>query len=117
MRIYSSSEQLKDNVLNAGDYVNIFKTLHIVERNYLRNLSILSAEYSDLFIIFNINKYDFCSRYFGYKVTDGEFPFSKIDDYKALTRAAMALFKFYEQNKVRLEKERIEKLITGYKQL
>ena len=45
-----------------------------------------------IFEILGVDKYSFCTQYYGYRTCDGDWPWANADDYEGLSKVVIALF-------------------------
>ena len=65
---------------------------------YLQYLCIKNSDYNyQIFRDLELDKFKFCSDYYGYKPGRGDWPESKYEDYTALTRLVEALFPYCDK--------------------
>ena len=100
MKTYKSYIELKGNTLELGDTLN-FKVKGIVyEYETMRSCLICLVYFDIIFQKLNIkNIYEFCLKSYGYKTNNGIFPVCRKNDFEALTRLALDLFKLCDNYK------------------
>jgi hypothetical protein len=93
---YKKLKDLNGSTLALRDTLNIAGNNLIVEKDYLLKINgSCSQVFTDLEIE---DKKGFCKKYYGYEPQgDGDFPQSKPNDFKALTKVAIALMKLEEK--------------------
>ena len=87
-------EQLKEKqevVFTIKDKIYTYR----VYPSYLSSMGTFTN--GQIFIDLNLDKYKFCSDYYGYKTDCGAWPNSKDKDYAALTRVVEALFPYCDE--------------------
>lgn len=90
---YKSFRELNGKILRGGDNLFFKDRVYNVRGRYLNYSGGNNAIFSDLGLGDGI---DFCSEAYGYKALSGGFPECNTDDYQALTKVALALFKKIE---------------------
>ena len=96
MKTYKSYEELKENTLKYYDEVYFKVKGKVFEYVILSSLFISFDTYRNDTIFKKLNiedKYKFCSNSYGYETNHGIFPECHKNDYEALTRVALDLFK------------------------
>lgn len=101
---YRSSHELEGKTLCLGDKVILLDIEHSVQKKFL------NIEYKSNYEVFKrlgIKDYrSFCSQHYGYDAERGDWPECQENDYEALTRVVMALFKIIEGKEIK-EKENL----------
>ncbi|MCO6500480.1 MAG: hypothetical protein J5I47_08905 [Vicingus serpentipes] len=84
-----------DNVLFAieGEEPLLYEVVY----NHLTNLG--DGGNVAIFKLLKVDKYDFCTKAYGYETIDGDWPESEFEDYGALTRAVNAIYDLIEKPK------------------
>lgn len=99
MAKYKSYKELFSNTLKEGDQL-IFNKIGLNYIVYNRFLGCLDDDNDAIFETLHLNKNSFCNAAYGYKNRHADynnFPESIKEDFEALTRVALALFKEYEK--------------------
>ncbi|MFA6354873.1 MAG: hypothetical protein WCW65_00395 [Candidatus Paceibacterota bacterium] len=99
MAVYRSLDKLEGKILDRGDFVVFGDIRYQVLKNCL--ICYLNDKDNDkIFWTLGIGsyKYEVCTEHYGYEaggshLIPGQFPTCKENDYEALTRIAIALFK------------------------
>lgn len=96
MEKYKISSELENKTLKRGDLLDIGRINYRVAQMFLDNLE--ECDNSVIFGVLSISdKYEFCEKIYGYTPEAGLFPETKYDDYKSLTKVALALMKLSEE--------------------
>jgi hypothetical protein len=124
MKTYKSYNELKGNTLAYEDKVIMDNHEYTVCMTFLRNISGENNSY--IFKKYDIAR-NLADTVYGYKTTEGDWPCSRVDDYKALTRLVLVLFQFLEGkqeaefdidgDKFLVSKSGANKLISAKKEL
>ena len=95
MKIYKSYKELKGKSLEYGDILHFKVKGEVLEYTTMSNWLSCINDFNDIiFYKLNIkNKHKFCSKSYGYKAVDDNFPECHQTDYEALNRVALELFK------------------------
>ena len=96
---YTSSVDLENNILLEHDEV-VFTFPDGGSLTYKVGISYLSCIGGTNCAVFDrlgLNKVEFCTELYGYQAYDGDWPGSLGDDYGALKRVVMALYKIIEE--------------------
>lgn len=102
---YKSSKELKGKKLQQGDTL-VFTLKNVVLnydvcKSFLNSIRITSTTSNDtIFTELGLDKMSFCTKAFGYPAKTGDCPECNSNDFDALTRLAMALFKLCEGKKI-----------------
>ena len=101
MKTYKSYKELKGKTLKCYDRLHFKVNKRIFEYRTMRRCLICLVYFYDvIFDRLNIkDRFEFCSKSYGYKVNHGLFPSCHESDYKALTRVALDLFKLCDNYK------------------
>lgn len=98
MATYKTSKQLTGKTLKEGDNIQFRigqKTLdYEVKSNHLNHPN---GPNDEIFTLLGLDKKEFAKKHYGYAANYGNFPECKDEDYKALTRITLALFKEAEK--------------------
>lgn len=93
-RIFKTYKELKGKTLKKGDKVHLKDIVYTTENSFLTCNDFIN---SAIFNILKLNKITFCEKYYGYEDDGyGDWPQCEQDDFKALTRVVIALFKLIE---------------------
>lgn len=95
MATYRNLKELGDNILKNYDIVYLKEEEYIVSVTCLNSKD--NRDNDGIFNKLGLNKYEFCSKYYGYEVKVGSWPVFNVDDYKAATRVVKALFEIIEE--------------------
>lgn len=104
MTVYRSYSELEGKTLEYGDKL-VFQHNKVILSYDVKNgflLYPINGENDKIFHLLNLEKridiIKFAKSAYGYKSESGLFPQCLTNDYEALTRIALALFKLCEQN-------------------
>ena len=87
-------EQLKE----GQEVIFTIKDKNYIYIVYSQYLCIKNSDYnSQIFTDLKLDKFKFCSDYYGYEPGRGDWPESKYEDYTALTRVVEALFSYCDK--------------------
>lgn len=99
MATYRNLQELGSNVLKKEDIIYFTIIKYRVCDNFLMyEGGVTGKDNDEIFNYLSLDKYDFCTKHYGYKTNSGIWPASKEDDYPALTRVVKALFEIIEKD-------------------
>lgn len=94
MSTYNNYKELEGKVLKSGDKVYLKGIGYSVTWSHLSNSGGSNRKVFDLL---GLNVSDFCDKAYGYDNEGGDWPSAKRNDYEALTRCVLALYKVIEE--------------------
>lgn len=109
--VYKSYNDLLGKTLKKSDQVYFNNEKYIVNNSFIGSQEHINND--RIFEELSISKYSFCSKLYGYDTSTGSWPYCKIDDYEALTRVCLELFRIIEKKK---DKDSISIPKIAYKQ-